>query len=143
MAWKRLLNNTPLTPGRGGQSTAEGEIKMKIKYKRFNEILYAAQKQPDLQLFLAEYGLPEWIIKEITEGEQAVVKMLMSIHHILYSTPKELIAESGLSQTKFAARFNIPLRTVQDWCGERRKMPNYLKFMVAEILDMLNVKIVF
>lgn len=116
---------------------------MKIKYKRFNEILYAAQKQPDLQLFLAEYGLPEWIIDEITPDESEAVELITNIHHVVHLTPKELIAESGLSQTKFAVRFNIPLRTVQDWCGERRKMPNYLKFMVAEILDMLNVKIAF
>ena len=114
---------------------------MKIKAERFNEIVMSCQEQPDLQMFLLEYGLPEWILDEVTGDEQAAVEMIINIHHITRLTPRELIAEAGLNQSKFARRFNIPLRTVQDWCGERRKMPEYLKFMVAELLDLLTVEI--
>ena len=119
----------------------KGENHMKINHKRFHEIVQAAQEQPDMQMFLTEYGLPEWIFAEVTNDEQAAVELLTNIHRVLHSTPKEFIAAAGLNQTKFAARFNIPLRTVQDWCGNRRKMPDYLKFMAAEILGMFKAKI--
>lgn len=40
----------------------------------------------------------------------------------------------GMSQTMLAARFDIPLRTVQGWCNGTRKMPNYVLKMIDEIL---------
>lgn len=110
---------------------------MKIKADRFNEIVKSCREQSDLQMFLTEYGLPEWILAEVTEDEQAAVDMIINIHRVTHMTPRELIAEAGLNQSKFARRFGIPLRTVQDWCGGRRSMPEYLKFMCAELLGVL------
>lgn len=110
---------------------------MEINCKRFNEIVQAAQEQQDQQLFLAEYGLPEWILEEVTEDEQAAVDMITKIHTVVWMTPKELISAAGLNQTGFARRFMIPLRTVQEWCGLRRTMPLYLKLMAAELLNIL------
>lgn len=49
-------------------------------------------------------------------------------------TIPELIKKYGMTQTGFARRFNIPLRTVQDWCGGRRECPPYVIAMAAEIL---------
>lgn len=115
---------------------------MKIKSEKFNKIIMSCQEQPDLQMFLAEYGLPVWISVEVTDDDQAAIDMISNIHHVTYMTPRELIAEAGLTQTTFARRFRIPLRTVQDWCGGRREMPEYLKFMAAEILGLLQVEII-
>lgn len=111
---------------------------MKINYKRFQEIIYAAEEQPDQAVFLAEYGIPEWILTEVTNDEEKAVEMIKNIHHITHITAKNLIAESGLTQTRFAERFMIPLRTVQNWCGGQRTMPRYVKFMFATILDLLH-----
>lgn len=116
---------------------------MKINYKRFQEIIYAAEEQPDQAVFLAEYGIPEWILTEVTNDEEKAVEMIKNIHHITHITAKNLITESGMSQTKFAARFMIPLRTVQNWCGGQRAMRKYEKFMFALILGFFgDLKIV-
>lgn len=49
---------------------------------------------------------------------------------------KELRASTGLSQSKFAAYFEIPVRTLQDWeCG-RRRMPAYLLRLMEYKLRM-------
>nr|DAI63878.1 MAG TPA: Regulatory protein-modification, helix-turn-helix, transcriptional regulator, DNA [Caudoviricetes sp.] len=45
---------------------------------------------------------------------------------------REMVACTGLSQTAFAKQVGIPLRTVQDWCGEKRACPVYLRFLLAE-----------
>ena len=39
---------------------------------------------------------------------------------------KELRLATGMNQTAFAKYFEIPLRTVQDWEGNRRTPPEYL-----------------
>lgn len=48
----------------------------------------------------------------------------------------ELCRRYGLSQTELAHRFEIPLRTVQDWHGGRRKAPDYVVNMMAQLLSM-------
>jgi len=49
-------------------------------------------------------------------------------------TVKEICKEYGYSQTGLAKRFDIPLRTVQDWCRELRTPPPWLAPMMEEIL---------
>ena len=110
-----------------------------INAKRFNEICAAAREQKDLQLFLAEYDLPEWILQEVTPDEEKAVEIITNIHTLAWMTLKELIAACGLNQSTFSRRFGIALRTVQNWCGGQAKTPRYLVFMVAEIYGLLKV----
>lgn len=41
-------------------------------------------------------------------------------------TIKEIRALTGLSQTDFSEKYNIPKRTLQDWEYERRNPPEYV-----------------
>ena len=109
---------------------------MRIDYKKFQEIVYAAEVQPDQDLFLAEYGVPKWILNDVTDSEEQAVELITTIHTVVHMTAAELVKASGMSQTKFAERFMIPLRTVQNWCGEQRTMPRYEKFMFAMLLGL-------
>lgn len=49
-------------------------------------------------------------------------------------TIKELCDQYGLSQSALARRFNIPLRSIQDWYSVRRTPPDYVVKMMAELL---------
>jgi putative transcriptional regulator len=52
-------------------------------------------------------------------------------------TPIAQICERyGLSQTALAKEFGIPLRTVQDWHGGRRKAPDYVVSMIDRLLSL-------
>ena len=42
-----------------------------------------------------------------------------------------------LSQTAFAKQAGIPLRSVQDWCCEKRACPAYVRFLLAEHYNLL------
>ena len=46
----------------------------------------------------------------------------------------------GLSQTALAKKFNIPLRTVQDWHAGRRVPPDYVVSMMWRLLDLEKFK---
>lgn len=54
-------------------------------------------------------------------------------------TIKDICIKYNLKQTELADRFGIPLRTVQDWHGERRTPPEYVVRMMVEILELTRV----
>ncbi len=47
---------------------------------------------------------------------------------------RKLRSITGLSQAKFAALFEIPLKTLQQWEQEVRTPPEYVVHMMREIL---------
>lgn len=49
-------------------------------------------------------------------------------------TIKELRSITNLSQGKFAALFKIPTNTLQRWEIEYRKPPEYVVYMISELL---------
>lgn len=48
---------------------------------------------------------------------------------------KELRLQTGLSQSKFAKMFEVPVSTLKDWEQERRKPPAYVINMMKSILE--------
>lgn len=61
---------------------------------------------------------------------------LPSVDDDVYSTMtvRDLLAKHRLTQTDLAKRFNIPLRTVQNWAGGVNTPPPYLVPMMDELL---------
>lgn len=57
---------------------------------------------------------------------------LSSIWDLAHLSMRELVSRAGMSQTAFAKGAGIPLRTVQDWCCEKRACPAYVRFLLAE-----------
>lgn len=62
---------------------------------------------------------------------------LSTIWELSHLSMRELVDRTGLSQTAFAKRAGIPLRTVQDWCCEKRACPAYVRFLLAEHYKLL------
>lgn len=52
---------------------------------------------------------------------------------------RSLREETGLSRTKFADLFGIPLRTVEDWEAGKRKMPEYLLRLMTYKIKLENM----
>lgn len=49
---------------------------------------------------------------------------------------RQLRKDLGLTQAKFAAKFGIPLRTIQDWEYEKREPRPYIIYMMHRIVDL-------
>ena len=49
---------------------------------------------------------------------------------------KQLRKNTGLSQSKFAARFGVPVRTLQQWEQGQSAPPEYFVRMMAYILQL-------
>lgn len=68
------------------------------------------------------------------DAEKARLSHIWELAHL---SMRELVAHTDLSQTAFAKGAGIPLRTVQDWCGEKRACPSYVRFLLAEHYNLL------
>lgn len=68
------------------------------------------------------------------DAEKARLSRIWELAHL---SMRELVTRTGLSQTAFAKGAGIPLRTVQDWCGEKRACPAYVRFLLAEHYKLL------
>lgn len=64
-------------------------------------------------------------------------RRLAQIWDVAHMTMKEIVDASGLSQTAFAKQAGVPRRTVQDWCGEKRACPAYVRFLLFEHYGLL------
>lgn len=53
-------------------------------------------------------------------------------------TIKEICETYGYTQTQLSRRFDIPLRTVQNWYSGIRQPPEYVLRMMIEILDFFS-----
>lgn len=62
---------------------------------------------------------------------------LSTIWDLAHLPMRELVSRTGLSQTAFAKQAGVPRRTVQDWCGEKRACPTYVRFLLAEHYNLL------
>lgn len=55
----------------------------------------------------------------------------------------ELRKKTGLSQSKFAKRFHLNVRTVQTWEQGTRKTPDYVIWLITRVIELeeiINVK---
>lgn len=51
-------------------------------------------------------------------------------------TIREICEKYSLSQTALARRFEIPLRTVQDWYAGKRVPPEYVTKMIIRLIEI-------
>jgi DNA-binding transcriptional regulator YiaG len=49
---------------------------------------------------------------------------------------KQICETYSITQTGLSKRFNIPLRTVQDWYAGRRTPPDYVVGMITSLLEI-------
>lgn len=54
-------------------------------------------------------------------------------------TIKQLCDEYGIGQTELSRKYDIPLRSIQDWFAGRRTPPSYVVKMLDELLKKSNV----
>lgn len=51
-------------------------------------------------------------------------------------TIKEIREFSGLSRAEFSRKYNIPVRSLEDWEAGRRKCPEYLPQLLERVVKM-------
>lgn len=106
--------------------------------KLFNKLWKDALEQPSKEMYIGEYGYPDWF-DEISQEPQEISETLGNIHDVAHMSLKDIIKKAGLTQSAFAIKFCIPIRTVEDWCSGKNKCRDYDRLMFCKLLGILKV----
>ena len=79
---------------------------------------------------LGEIGFPP----EMKWDGDGLTKAVNIIGAAADGSTKNLVKLSGLSMTYFARKFGLPYRSVQNWCSEERRPPDYLPILIGYVL---------
>ena len=74
-----------------------------MTYKLFNKLWKDALDQTDAEMYIGEYGYPEWF-KEVGEDLYDIVKKLVNIYEVAHMPFREIIKRSGMSRPDFCER---------------------------------------
>lgn len=55
---------------------------------------------------------------------------------VMFMTILELRKKTGLSQSQFANKFHLNVRTVQTWEQGTRKTPDYVVWLIEKVMDL-------
>ena len=110
-----------------------------MTYKLFNKLWRDALNQPDAEMYVGEYGYPDWF-DEISTNLYEIVKTLENIHEVAHMPFREIIKRSGLSRPDFCERFCLAKSTVDKWAIENRNCPDYYRLAICRELGILEVK---
>ena len=72
---------------------------------------------------------------DILEERIAEIGGIWDVAHL---TIYDIRQHTGLSQAKFATRFCIPRRSIEDWESGARKCPDYLRLLLAQTVGLYN-----
>lgn len=104
--------------------------------KLFYKLWQDALDQPNKDMYIGEYGYPDWF-DEISNDAAEIVHTLETIHDVAHMSVRDIINRAGLTQAGFAIKFCIPLRTVEDWARDNRKCADYLRLLFCRQLGFI------
>lgn len=89
-----------------------------------------------------EAFVSDWALSSIWDDGQDIpedrIAEIGDIWDVAHLTICDIRQHTGLSQAKFATRFCIPRRSVEDWESGARKCPDYLRLLLAQTVGLYN-----
>lgn len=104
--------------------------------KLFSKLWTDAIEQPNMELFIGEYGYPDWF-DEISTDVGEVISVLESIHTAAHMPFCEILKKSGMKMTDFSLHYLIPYRTVQNWVDGSRACTDYIRLFLIRDLGIV------
>ena len=99
--------------------------------QQFYTTFGAALTDQDRDAFVSDWALSSiWGDGEDIPPER--IDELARLWDAAHMAIRDIREHTGLSQAKFATRYCIPLRTIEDWERGARKCPNYLRLLLAQ-----------
>lgn len=100
--------------------------------KQFYQAFRVAQYYSGPDAFASDVALSGIFPCVEDDDLPALAEELRHVWRYVHITVREIVQHTGLSQTDFAARFAIPLRTLQRWVSGDRDCPQYVRLLLAK-----------
>ena len=104
--------------------------------KQFYHAFRAAQHYSDPDAFASDVALSDIFPTVEDDDFPALAEELRHVWRYAHITVREIVQHTGLTQTDFAARFAIPLRTLQRWASGDCDFPPYVRLMLAKLCGL-------
>lgn len=106
--------------------------------KQFYSIFSDALSNEDAS---RESFVSDWALSSIWEDDtqdipNERITEIGDIWDVAHLTICDIRQYTGLSQAKFATRFCIPRRSIEDWESGARKCPDYLRLLLAQTVGL-------
>lgn len=100
-----------------------------------------AKKEASREAFISNWALSSiWGDGDDTDISQERLDEIGKIWDVAHMTIRDIRQYTGLSQVKFAIRFYIPRRTVEDWESGARTCPDYVRLLLAQAAGLFERK---
>ena len=106
-----------------------------MTYKKYYDLVRDAMECESAEQFIGEVGCPEWA----PEDANQFVADLTNIWQVAHMSIKDMRTAVGMTQAKFAERFAIPKRTLENW-EMRDGRAEYDRLMMADVLGLITVE---
>lgn len=100
--------------------------------KQFCAAFHAAQQYSDPDAFASDVALSDIFPDAEDDDLSALTEELRHVWRYAHITVREIVQHTGLTQAKFAQRFVIPLRTIENWCTGASECPSYTRLLLAK-----------
>lgn len=93
---------------------------------------------PDRDAWVSDWALSSiWGDDPASDPPAERIDHLCRIWDASHMTVDDIRKAAGLKQVQLAARFNIPRRTLQDWCRGIATPPDHIRQMMCELLGLI------
>lgn len=104
----------------------------------FSTLWAEALTATDRDAYVSDWTLSTiWGDDPDAEIPQERIAHLDQIWDAAHMSVRQMCKAAKLSQVALAQRFCIPYRTVQNWCGDVSKCPDYVRLLLAEALGLI------
>ncbi len=98
-----------------------------MNYKMFIAYIGDYKELESAEQLLGQIGFPP----DENLTAEGLITAVNIIEAVATANVKRLIEISGLSMRSFAAKYQIPYRTVQDWCSGAREPAEYIPMLIG------------
>ncbi|MHC5227368.1 hypothetical protein ACYSNW_03700 [Enterococcus sp. LJL99] len=99
-----------------------------MNYHLFSILFQEALACDSLENFYSKHATQEWL------KDYENIPILTTIFNLSKMSVSDLYKSIGMSQTKFAISYDIPLAVVREWDSGQAIVPNYIIMLVAYTL---------
>lgn len=100
--------------------------------KQFYHAFREAFAYSDPDAFASDVAISDIFPGVEDDDLPALAEELRHVWRYAHITVREIVQHTGLTQTGFAERFAIPLRTLQGWVSGDRDCPPYVRLLLAK-----------
>lgn len=111
--------------------------KLRMTCELYNNLVEEAVKDDDRDAYISDWSMSTaWGAPAPDAEWMQRIETLERIWDAVHLAPKDIRAATGLTQVRFALRFGMSCRAVQEWDSGRTECPIYVKLLLAQAVGL-------